>query len=328
MTECEQILAGKSDIRNYDIDNDFDNQEIEQLLGNGIITPRDIGMLKASDLIIDGILDYNTYSLTDFPPYEQIRQLENGTVSPEDFLRQTELETFDASDWLYLLQVLPGLTESAPWEKLNAEGSVSGWMELLARHPECARFADWRKLAEKGTPENFFKLLEQTPGLYVHFSNKPELLTEDSGRWAELIAVRPEMAEIYPPENISRPEDVRFLLLHQPQMLDKIKWNEDTPPVSLHIVNTDPEILEEIQPELAWFLSSDISDALRPILKKILSYNQVDTRRQANTIGHNQETFAGIYSTRSAKNIITDFRKAAEAANLPLTIKMVEIRHD
>lgn len=328
MTECEQILAGKSDIRNYDIDNDFDNQEIEQLLGNGIISPRDIGMLKASDLIIDGTLDYNTYSLTDFPPYEQIRQLENGAVSPEDFLRQAELEAFDASDWLYLLQVLPSLTESAPWEKLHAEGPVSGWLELLVRRPECARYADWRKLAEKGSAEDFFKLLEQAPGLYSHFSNKAELLAADSGRWAKLLAVRPEMAEIYPPENISRPEDVRFLVLHQPQMLDKIKWNEDTPPVSLHIINTKPEILEEIRPELAWFVSSDISDALRPILEKVFAYNRTDARRQANTVGHNPETFAGIYCARSAETIITAFQKAAETANLPLTIKTEEIHHD
>ena len=327
MTECEKILAGNSDIRNYNIDNDFDNQEIEQLLGNGIIAPRDIGMLKASDLIIDGILDYRTYSLTDFPPYEQIRQLENGAVAPEDFLRQVELATFDACDWLYLLQVLPVLTESAPWEKLHAEGPVSSWMELLVRRPECARYADWRKLAEKGSAEDFFKLLEQTPELYGHFSNKAELLAADSGRWAKLIAVRPEMAEVYPPENISRSEDVRFLLLHQPQMLDKIKWNEDSPPVSLHISNAKPEILKEIRPELAGFVSSDISDALRPILEKVLAYNRVDARRQANTIGHNSETFAGIYSTRSAENIMPAFRKSAEAANLPLTIKMEEIHH-
>ena len=327
MTECEKILAGKSDIRNYNIDNDFDNQEIEQLLGNGIITRRDIGMLRASDLIIDGILDYDTYSLTDFPPYEQIRQLENGAVSPEDFLRQTELETFDACDWLYLLQVLPGLTESAPWKKLHTEGSVSGWMELLVRRPECAAYADWRKLAEKGTPEDFFKLLEQTPELYSHFSNKAELLAADSGRWAKLIAVRPEMAEIYPPGNISRPEDIRLLLLHQPQMLDKIKWSEDTPPVSLHIINEKPEILEEIRPELAWFVSSDISDALRPILEKVFAYNRADARHQANTIGHNPETFAGIDSTRNGETIMTDFQKAVATANLPLTIKMEEIHH-
>ena len=328
MTECKQILAGRSDIRNYDIDNDFDNKEIEQLLKNGIISSRDIGMLKASDLIIDGVLDSNTYSLTDFPPYEQIRQLENGAVSPEDFLRQTELKTFDANDWLYLLQVLPGLSKSAPWEKLQAEGPVSSWMELLARCPEYAQYADWKKLAEKGTPEDFFKLLEQTPELYRHFANKPELLAANSRRWAELIAVRPEMTEVYPPENFSRQEDVQFLLLHQPQMLNKIKWNEDTPPVSLHIINAKPEILEEIRPEIAWFLSSDISDALRPILEKVLCYGKVDARRQANTIGHTPETFAGIYSTRSAETIISDFRKAAAAANLPLTIKMEEFRHD
>ena len=327
MTECEQILAGRSDIRNYNIDNDFDNREIEQLLDSGIISPRDIGMLKASDLIIDGILDYDTYSLTDFPPYEQIRQLENGAVSREDFLRLTELETFDAGDWLYLLQVLPGLNESAPWEKLQAEGSVSGWMELLARCPESARYADWKKLAEKGSAEDFFRLMEQTPELYPYFSNKEALQAADSGRWAKLIAVRPEAAEVYSPENISRPEDVSFLLLRRPEMLDKIRWNEDTPPVSLHITNAKPEILEGIRPELAWFLSSDISDVLRPVLEKVLSYSEVDARRQANAIGHSMETFAGIYSTRNAETIIADFRKAAAAANLPLTIRMEEIHH-
>ena len=327
MTECEQILAGRSDIRNYDIDNDFDNGEIEQLLKNGIISPRDIGMLKASDLIIDGVLDSNTYSLTDFPPYEQIRQLENGAVSPEEFLRLTELETFDANDWLYLLHVLPGLAESAPWNLLNSEGSVSGWMELVARYPECALYADWDKLAEKGSTEDFFRLLEQTPELYRHFANKQELLAADPRRWAELIAIRPEITEVYSPENISRPEDVRFLLLRRPEMLDKIKWNEDTPPVRLHIINSKPDKLDGIRRELSWFLPSDISDTLCPILQKVLSYGEVDARRQANAIGHSTKTFAGIYSTRSAETIISDFRKAVADANLTLTIEMEEIHH-
>ena len=142
-----------------------------------------------------------------------------------------------------------------------------------------------------------------------------------------MIAVRPEITEVYSPENISRPEDVRFLLLRRPEMLDKIKWNEDTPPVSLHITNSKPDNLEGIRPELAWFVSSEISDALRPVLERILSYGEVDARRQANVIGHNTETFAGIYSAGNAETIIAEFRKAAAAANLPLTIKMEEIHH-
>ena len=110
--------------------------------------------------------------------------------------------------------------------------------------------------------------------------------------------------------------------------LDKITWKADTPPVSLHVANAKPEVLEEIKPEMNWFVSSDISDTLRPILERVLTYTPADARHQANSIGHQPETFAGIYSTRTAESIMKNFQDAAVQAGLPLTIRMQEVRYE
>ena len=58
MTEVEKILAGIANINDYSLENDFDNDEIAELLENGIIKAADISQWRASDLLIDGIIDY------------------------------------------------------------------------------------------------------------------------------------------------------------------------------------------------------------------------------------------------------------------------------
>ena len=87
MTEVEKILEGITNINDYSLENDFDNDEIEQLLEEGIIKASDISQWRASDLLIDGIIDYDQYPFENLAVYEQLRQLENGAISLEDFKR-------------------------------------------------------------------------------------------------------------------------------------------------------------------------------------------------------------------------------------------------
>lgn len=87
MTVCEQILAGRSDIRNSNITNGFNNQAIGQLLGIGIIPPSDIGILKAS-----------------------VEKLE-----PEDYV----------SSWIELLAQCPGCARYADWRKKKLRKTFS-----------------------------------------------------------------------------------------------------------------------------------------------------------------------------------------------------------
>ena len=144
MTEIKKIIAGTANIKEYDISTDFDNDEITQLLEAGIIKAADIRMWRASDLIIDGIIDYTAYPFENFSPAEQLRQLHYCAIEPSEFLEKADLDFFDADEWLELLGFLPYLAENAPWEMLRQEGSLSSWNELLEKRPEFSSHAPGR----------------------------------------------------------------------------------------------------------------------------------------------------------------------------------------
>ena len=140
MTDCEKILAGKANVNDYDVDTDFECEELAQLLDAGVILPRDIRPWRASDLIIDRVADYSTFPFEDFSPYEQIRQLFYDAIAPEEFVKRVDLDVYDADEWLELLGLLPQLADRAPWERLRADGSADSWEALLKARPEFAGY--------------------------------------------------------------------------------------------------------------------------------------------------------------------------------------------
>ncbi|MBR2905836.1 MAG: hypothetical protein IKC08_08050 [Lentisphaeria bacterium] len=95
MTEVEKILAGIININDYSLENDFDNDEIEELLDNGIIEATDIAQCRASDLLIDGIINYEQFPFEDFAVYEQLRQLEHNAITLDDFVKKADFDIFD-----------------------------------------------------------------------------------------------------------------------------------------------------------------------------------------------------------------------------------------
>ena len=95
MTEVEKILAGITRISDYNIEIDFDNNEIEELLENGIIKASDIGISRASDLLIDGVIDYEQYPFENFSVFEQLRQLEHNAITLDDFVKKADWDIFD-----------------------------------------------------------------------------------------------------------------------------------------------------------------------------------------------------------------------------------------
>ena len=105
MTEVEKILAGIANINDYSLENDFDNDEIEQLQEEGIIKATDISQWRASDLLIDGILDYEQYPFDNFAVYEQLRQLEHGAISLEDFKKLADFEIFDYEEKAWFKEI-------------------------------------------------------------------------------------------------------------------------------------------------------------------------------------------------------------------------------
>ena len=325
MTELEKILEGLANINDYSLETDFDNDEIEQLLNEDIIKATDLSQWRASDLLIDGVIDYEQYPFENFSVYEQIRQLKHCAIEPWNFCKKADFDSFDADEWLFLLEVLPRMAENAPWKMLRESGSIKCWVKLLNARPQFAESADWQSLAENGDEKIFFDLLSENPALYKYFTNQEQLQQADSLLWVKLLARRPEMAEIYPLDTLDEVDEIEFLLLHQPQLVNKISWDAENPPVKLYIINPDPEILTDINPSMAWFITSDISGKLQEILNKVLFYNANDANHQANIIGHTPETFAGIYSRQTAKHIMQKFEQAMIENQLNLKIRNEEV---
>ena len=103
-----------------------------------------------------------------------------------------------------------------------------------------------------------------------------------------------------------------------------LSWDEDNLPVKLFIANGKPELMKH-SPELAWFISTDMSPAIEKILRNVLFYQKRDAERYANIISHAEETFAGVYSTRTAEAIVKNFQEAVAEPGMPLTIRMEAI---
>lgn len=105
MTEIEKILDGITSINDYSLENDFDNDEITVLLENDIIRATDISQWRASDLLIDGIIDYDQYPFDNFAVCEQLRQLEHGAISLENFMEQADFEIFDDEEIAWFKEI-------------------------------------------------------------------------------------------------------------------------------------------------------------------------------------------------------------------------------
>ena len=320
----EKIIAGEADLKEYDLDSDFDHNELRSLLDSGLIEPHDLSDWTASDMILDGSLSYDEYPFEKFTHYEQVRQLEQKAVSRDEFKAKAELEYYDGDDWLLLLGVWPELDAEAPWDMIRDEARANRWFEFLAGRPECAEKADWKRIFEQGALKEYFSMLAKQPGLFEFCPDRRKVLEADSALWVELLIRQPRFAEIYPMEELDEVDEVEHLLLHRPELTGKLTWDEDNPPVKLFIANAKPDLME-FSPDLAWFFSTEMSPVLQKILKEELFYRKRDAERYANLIAHKRETFAGVYSTRTAEKIIQNFQKAVAGNDLPLTIRMEAI---
>ena len=75
------------------------------MLENGIIKASDIGISRASDLLIDGVIDYEQYPFDDFSVYEQLRQLEHRAITLEEFRKQADFEIFDDEEMTWFKEI-------------------------------------------------------------------------------------------------------------------------------------------------------------------------------------------------------------------------------
>lgn len=67
-----------------------------------LLKPLTISQWRTSDLLIDGIIDYEQYPFENFSVFEQLRQLEHNAISSEDFVKQADFDIFDVEEKVWL----------------------------------------------------------------------------------------------------------------------------------------------------------------------------------------------------------------------------------
>lgn len=310
-TLVEQVLDGDADIADCDV-NDFDDDAARKLLDAGLVRPEDFSEPRSAELIIEGVLSFDTRPFEEFSPYQQLRLLAGGAVTAEEFRKRANLDDYDADDWLTLVAECPEFAALAPWEKLRAEATPREWFAALARRPDFADQADWERICRDGFVRDVFKMLKRQPQLYDRLLCKDELLEADSMYWVELIIRQPRFADIYPVETLDEVDEVELLLLYRPELARRIPWEADNPPVKLVVVNDSAPYYGHYR---------EICDVLRTAF--LFPAWAADLR--ADDVEGKPETFAGIFDTRSAERMAEEFRRRVEAAHLPLTVRMEEL---
>lgn len=307
-TAAEKIIAGDADIRDYDV-NDFDVDEVEKLLEAGEVRPGDFSESRACELIIDGVLDGAARPFEEFCPREQLRLLAGGAISAAEFRKRADLAEYDAGEWLELVAECPEFAAGAPWDEMRAEAIPCEWFAFLARRPEFADEADWECLCREGSVRDVFRMLKYQPDLYGRLLCKDELLEADSLLWVELIIRQPRFADVYPVEDLDEVDEIELLLLYRPELVRRIPWEDDNPPVKLVVVNTSAPC-------------RDRHDEVRALLRSALLLPNWAAGECTDLATEQCETFVGIYDRFSAQHMAEEFRRGAEAAHLPLAIRM------
>jgi len=309
-TLAEKVVDGDVDIRDCDINNDFEDHEVEMLLKKKFVRPGDFSESRAVELINSGVLSFAERPFAEFPPWEQIRLLAGGAISDEDFRKQAQFRDFRGSDWLDLVDARPEFAAQVPWDDVRRDARPRDWMAFLGERPEFADEADWEHLCREGFVSDAFRLLKKQPQLYRRFLCKDELLAADSGFWVDLIIARPEFAEVYPVETLDEVDEVEELLLYRPELARRIPWDPDDPPVKLFVVNAAAPYRGRYD---------DICEIMH---QSFLYRNWSTAANRADLVTEEKETFAGIFNTRSAKLMAEKFRQEAAKAKLPFSIRM------
>ena len=313
-TLAEKIIDGDADIRDCDINHDFDDEDAGKLLAAGVVRPDDFSEPRAAELIIEGVLDFDARPFKEFSSYQQLRLLAGSAITGEEFRARANLADYDAGDWVELVAECPEFAADAPWEKMRTEARPGEWFTLLARRPEFADRADWERICRDGFVRDAFRLLKYQPQLYERMLCKDELLEADSNYWVELIIRQPRFAEIYPVETLDEIDEIELLLLYRPEFARRIPWDDDNPPVRLVVVN-------DAAPYRGHY------DEVRGLLRSALLLPDWAAGERTDLVTEERETFAGIYDRRSAKRMMAEFRRGAKAARLPLTIRMEKLEN-
>ena len=305
---AEKVIDGDVDIRDCDLDHDFEDCEVKMLLEKKLVRPGDFWDWRAAELIIAGVLSFSDIPFAEFPVSEQLMLLEGGAISEEEFRKQVNLDDFRRYR-LDLVAACPAFAADVPWDEVRRDADPHDWFAFLGEHPEFADKADWKRICRDGLVRDVFAMLRKQPRLYEKLLFKDELTAADSRHWVDLIIAHPEFAEVYPVETLDEVDEVEELLLYRPELARRIPWQEDDPPVKVFVVNSAAPLYGHY-------------DEIRKILQESFLYRPHVAGGRTDLVTENAETFAGIFDTCSARLMARNFRRAVREAKLPLAVRM------
>ena len=314
---AEKVIDGDVDIRNYDINNDFDFDDIEKLLGAGIVSPGELAESLAAYFILSGALTFEDRPFADFSHPRQIFLLEQGAVPTDDLSAATFFELREADGWLELLAENADFDAAAPWEKIRDNASADSWFRFLARRPEHADKADWERISQYGSFDACFDMLAEQPEFYERCHCKDELLDATENQlWVDLITRQPGFADVCGLSRFEESELAEILRL-RPKLTRKLDWGDDRP-VKLVIRKyaANPKTNDVTARNGAW-----IAFRLPEILKE-LKMSPAATDDIAEKTMRRREGNAGIWSSATAGNLATKLNRRFRKEGLPFGVEI------
>ena len=310
---AEKVLAGSIDVACCDVDNDFNDAELEALLKAGLISPGDFCESRAAELIMTRVLTFEDRPFAGFSHDYRIWLIASGDAKEKDCDAETYIGFMTAEYWLKLLGENPDADAEAPWEKLRDDASADSWFRFLARRPEHADKADWKRICEFGSIYRCIDMLMEQPELYEFCHCKDQLLHGADRYWRfELVKHQPVFADVFDLSEFDRYERAE-ILTHRPELVRKFDWEGDRP-VKLVVVNRT--VGDNPAGRRDWHPAFTI--ALRSILQKLnlsdMAYGL------AGRIADSRESSAGIWSLSFAGELVQTLWREFHDSELPLAV--------
>lgn len=145
-------------------------------------------------------------------------------------------------------------------------------------------------------PEDLILLLENFPAMtdWIDVKNIP------CACWINAIIANPALAKFYPLEDLNDKNEIKRLLRHRPELVTRIRFQQDDPPVKVLLASSKGKIAERDQ-------DGDETENMSRILEDVFAFDSRDALDFAIALHWQKETFTGIYPKETARRIYLDF---------------------
>lgn len=143
-------------------------------------------------------------------------------------------------------------------------------------------------------PEDMILLLENFPAM----TDWIDVRSIPCTYWIDAIINNPALAKLYPLEEMNDKEEIKRLLRHRPELVKRIKFQQDDPPVKVHLATAKEKLRDQ---------DGDETEHMSRILEDVFAFDRDDALDFAISLHWQKETFTGIYPKETARKIYLDF---------------------